>query len=221
MSIVHPFPQNGPAAFACAQAGCRVCLDNLMRRNEGLIHHILRRQFRGDALYDDLVQEGRIGLWKAILRFDPHRGAAFSTYAGVAIQRHIWKAAKPARTPAIESSGDEAPDAQELAEDRVWDEAVRTALHKAVLLLSERLRQVICAAYGLDGAPACTLDVIGQHLSVTGEMVRQLRNNALVLLRLPAFSARLRRLCDQDSRAAYVRTQALSRAWQLSQRGRR
>ena len=143
MSIVHPFPQNGPAAFSCAQAGCRVCLDELVRRNEGLIHHILRRQFRGDALYDDLVQEGRIGLWKAILRFDPHRGVAFSTYAGVAIQRHIWKAAKPARTPAIESSGDEAPDAQELAEDRVWDEAVCTALHKAVARLPERLRQVI------------------------------------------------------------------------------
>lgn len=221
MSIVHPFPQNGPAAFACAQAGCRVCLDDLVRQNEGLIHHILRRQVCGDARYDDLVQEGRIGLWKAILRFDPHRGVAFSTYAGVAIQRHIWKAAKPARTPVIESSGDEAPDAQELAEDHVWDEAVRTALHKAVSRLPERLRQIICAAYGLDGAPACTLDVIGQHLSVTGEMVRQLRNNALVLLRLPAFSVQLRRLCDQDDRAAYVRSQTLNQAWLRSQRRRR
>jgi hypothetical protein len=44
---------------------------------------------------------------------------------------------------------------------------------------------------------------------------------ALLLLRLPVFSARLRRLCDQDSRAAYVRTQAINRAWLRQQRGRR
>jgi hypothetical protein len=50
--------------------------------------------------------------------------------------------------------------------------------------------------------------------------VRQLRNNALVLLRLPALSQPLRGLCEQDSRAAYHRALALNRAWQRSQRRR-
>jgi DNA-directed RNA polymerase sigma subunit (sigma70/sigma32) len=31
--------------------------------------------------YEEVVQEGRIGLWRALLRYDPARGAAFSTYA--------------------------------------------------------------------------------------------------------------------------------------------
>jgi RNA polymerase sporulation-specific sigma factor len=217
MYIVHPFPLKGPAAFACAQAGCRVCLDDLMRQHEGLVHHVLRRQVCGDVVYDDLLQEGRIGLWQAILHFDPQRGAAFSTYAGVAIQHRIWAAAKPAYAPGIESFGDGVPDAQELAEERIWCAAVHAALFEAVSRLPERLRQVVCAAYGLDGAPPCTLDAIGQRFDV----VRQWRNNALVLLRLPPFSARLRRLCDQDNRTAHARSQALTRVWLRERRRQR
>jgi hypothetical protein len=41
-----------------------------------------------------------------------------------------------------------------------------------------------------------------------------------LLLRLPLFSGRLRQLCEQNSRAAYARTQALNRAWLRQRRGR-
>jgi hypothetical protein len=51
--------------------------------------------------------------------------------------------------------------------------------------------------------------------------VRQLRNNALVLLRLPALSMHLRSLCEQDSRPAYLLARSLNRTWQRSQRRRR
>jgi RNA polymerase sigma factor (sigma-70 family) len=221
MYIVHPFPLEGPAAFACAQAGCRACLDDLMRQHEGLVHHILRRQVCGDATYDDLLQEGRIGLWQALLHFDPGREVAFSTYAGVAIQHRVWHAAKPSGLPRSEPPQAASPDARELAEENVWWTDVRTALLEAVSRLPERLRQVVCAAYGLDGAPPCTLDVIGQRFGVTGEMARYWRNNGLVLLRLPAFSARLQQVYGQDNRPAYTRVQALTRAWLRTQRGRR
>lgn len=221
MSIVHPSPSNGPAAFACAQAGCRVCLDALMRRHEGLVHHILRRQVCGDAAYDDLLQEGRIGLWQAIAHFDPQRGVAFSTYAGVAVQRRIWRAAKQTDCPQGEPLPASLPDVRELAEANVWWAEVREALVEAVSWLPERLHQVICAAYGLDGAPPCTLDAIGQRFGVTGEMARYWRNNGLVLLRLPSFSRRLRQVCGQDSRSAYARSQALTRAWLQGRRRRR
>ena len=92
MTIVHPFDRDGPAIFACAQSGCQDCLDTLMRRHDGLVHVVLRRQSRGGVAYEDLLQEGRIALWRAALHFDPQRGAAFSTYAGVAIERRIWRA---------------------------------------------------------------------------------------------------------------------------------
>ena len=51
--------------------------------------------------------------------------------------------------------------------------------------------------------------------------MRQLHNDALVLLRLPALSMRLRSLCEQDSRQAYQQARSLNRAWQRSQRRRR
>ena len=62
MSVVHPFDLDGPVAFACAQSGCHACLDGLMRQHEGLVHVVLRRQARGGVAYEDLLQEGRIGL---------------------------------------------------------------------------------------------------------------------------------------------------------------
>ncbi len=40
-------------------------------------------------------------------------------------------------------------------------------------------------------------------MGLSRERVRQIRNEALVLLRLPALSLRLRSLSEQDSRAAY------------------
>lgn len=221
MFIIHPFPSDGPVAFTCAQAGCRVCLDALMRQHEGLVHHILRRQVCGDVAYDDLLQEGRIGLWQAILHFDPQRGVAFSTYAGVAIQRRIWRAAKRTDCPQGEPLGASLPDVWELAEANVWWAEVRTALVEAVSRLPERLRQVITAAYGLDGQPPRTLAAIGRHLGVTKEMARYWRNNGLVLLRLSSFSDRLRQIYGQGSRPAYARSQALTRAWLRGRRGRR
>jgi RNA polymerase sigma factor (sigma-70 family) len=192
-----------------------------MRQHERLVHHVLRRQVCGDAAYDDLLQEGRIGLWQAILHFDPQRGVAFSTYAGVAIQHRIWQAAKPAGLPTGEPLQGVSPDARELAEESVWWVDVHTALVEAVARLPERLRQVVYAAYGLDGAPPCTLDAIGQRFGVTGEMARYWRNNGLVLLRLPAFSARLQQVYGQDNRPTYARVQALTRAWLRGLRVRR
>ena len=153
MFIVHQSPLEGEAVFACARAGCRACQDGLMHQHERLVHFILRQQASGDATYDDLLQEGRIGLWQAILHFDPQRGVAFSTYAGVAIQHRIWHAAKQAGLPESEPSPADLPDACELAEENVWRADVREALVGAVSRLPERLRQVVCAAYGLDGAP--------------------------------------------------------------------
>jgi len=221
MSIVHPFPLEGPAAFAYAQAGCRACLERLMRQHEGLVHHILRRQVSGTATYDDVLQEGRIALWQAILHFDPQRGVAFSTYAGAAIRYRIWDTAQRAEPPIAEPLADSAVGALEAAEEDLWHAAVREALVEAVSRLPERLRQVITAAYGLDGQPPRTLVAIGRHFGVTKEMARYWRNNGLVLLRLPTFSARLRQLCDQDDRTAYTRSQTLTRVWLRGRRRRR
>jgi RNA polymerase sigma factor (sigma-70 family) len=212
-SIVHRKGLEGPAIFSCAQSRYRECQDTLVRQHEGLVHVVLRRQSRGDVPYEDLLQEGRIGLWQAVLHFDPQQGAAFSTYAGVAIQRHIWRAVKRANRPQGWIQHPEFPNPVEIAEEQVWWGQVKEALEEAVARLPDRLRQVICAAYGLDGSAPCTLAAIGREYGVTREMARYWHNKALLCLRLAAFSARLRQLCGQDSRTAYARTRALNRVW--------
>jgi hypothetical protein len=50
---------------------------NPTRENKRLIFAVMRAQVYGEADLDDLVQEGWIGLWHAIKRYDPKRGGAF------------------------------------------------------------------------------------------------------------------------------------------------
>ncbi len=219
MSIIHPLSPEGPATFACAQAGCQACLDALVRQHEGLVHTVLRRQFRAGLAYEDLLQEGRIALWQAVLHFDPQRGVAFSTYAGVAIERRIWRAVARANRPQGHWPPPPPPDPLAMAEENLWWAEVQAALREALSRLPQPLQRVIVAAYGLDGEPPRTLAAIGRQCGVSREMARHWRNDALLLLRLPAFSGRLRHLCGQDTRAAYARTRALNRAWLRQKRG--
>ena len=67
--------------FIQTQAGCRECLNELMARHDGLAQAVVRRQWLGDMPFAEALQAARIGLWRAIMRYDPHRGIAFSTYA--------------------------------------------------------------------------------------------------------------------------------------------
>jgi RNA polymerase sigma factor (sigma-70 family) len=219
MSIVHPLDPEGPAIFGCAQRGCRECLEALIKRHEGLVHVVLQRQKRGGVNYADLAQEGRIAVWQAVLHFDAQRGVTFSTYAGVAIKHRIWSAIARAKRPQGWQELQQ-PDARALAEERVWRSQVRSELEEALERLPEHWRQVVVAAYGLDGHAPRTLTTLGRHFGVSREAVRQWRNHALLLLRLPAIAGRLRTVCEQNSRASYVRSQALNRAWLRQYRGR-
>jgi hypothetical protein len=55
MFIVHARGQEEPAAFECAQGGCRACLNGLMQRHEGLVHTVLRWQSSGPLSYAELL----------------------------------------------------------------------------------------------------------------------------------------------------------------------
>lgn len=223
MCIVHPLEVESPAAFECAQAGCEQCTEALLRRHEKLVHAVLRRQWRGEAAIADLLQEGRIGLWQAILHFDPHRGYAFSTYAWYAIQHKIRRAVRREcrHKELVEARAEREslwPKPEQLnpvyvAEETLWWERVCATLAEMVAQLPEPLEEVVVVYYGLDGGPPCTFATLGSCYGVTGEMARVWRNEALLQLRMPLYSAQLRELCEQDSRQAYARGQALNAAW--------
>jgi len=198
--------------FRQAQAGDAVSLARLMDQHDGLVHHILRRQWCGSLSYTAVLQEGRIGLWRAILGFDPARGVSFSTYASVAIARHIWRAV--ARQQAQD-------DAQAAREEKVrkctpfpvplpdpWPrlvaQEVQEALQAQVAALPARQRRVIQAYYGLDGQGARTLTQVGRELGCSRQAVTYHYRRALVRLRHPAFSASLRGLLGWNRRQDYL-----------------
>ncbi len=221
MSSVHRLDLNGPAAYLCAQAGCRECLNRLIEHHEGLIHVVLRQQHVGHTAYADLLQEGRIAVWHAILRFDVRRGVAFSSFACVAIRRQIWRSVLLAERCWVWLGPPESWDPAAQVEAEWFWAALRPAVAAAVAQLPARLRQVVTEYYGLSGGEPHNFRWIGRAQGISAERARQLRNDALVLLRLPALSVWLRALCARDDRLAYQRTLALSRSWQRRRRPHR
>jgi len=221
MCIVHPLKPGDPAIFACAQAGCRACLNILLEWHERLVRYVVRNQIWGGVPEDDLLQEGRIALWRAIEGYDPRRGAAFSTYASVAIARRVWRATQQERCERRLVRQADPPDAYLMLEAGIWQEQVGEVLAEGLGVLNQRQRTVLAWLYGVgeetplreDGRDEWTLDEVGERLGVSGERVRQVRNDALVVLRLPVYSVRLRQLCQQDSRDAYLHSRQLSRSW--------
>jgi DNA-directed RNA polymerase sigma subunit (sigma70/sigma32) len=106
-------------------------------------------------------------------------------------------------------------------EEDWWQQHVRQALLEVVEKLPVRLGRLIRLAYGLDEQGTYYLAEIGREWGLSRERMRQLRNDALVLLRLPALSMHLRSLCERDSRQAYQQALAMNRSWQRSQRRHR
>ncbi len=206
--------------FQQARAGCSVSLNALMDRHDGLVQAVVRRQVLGDLPFAEALQAGRIGLWRAILGFDPSRGFAFSTYAWPSIQRRVWRAVE-SNTRLYTSSEMPDPLLPTSPPDpaQVWEAAqVHGVLHTLLQRLMPRLQYVIVARYGLNGHPPSFYRQIGAALGLCGERARQLHTEALVWLRHPAHSYALRSLLGRHSLADYQEADDWAQQW-LRRRG--
>lgn len=72
--------------------GDSLARDELIERNLRLVTNIAKRYFNKGMDTLDIIQEGNIGLIKAVEKFDPDRGFKFSTYAVWCIKSHIQRA---------------------------------------------------------------------------------------------------------------------------------
>src|SRR6187551_559393 len=83
------------------ERGDRAAKDEMIVSNLGLVHSLAARYTGRGAAFEDLVQEGTVGLMRAVERFDRRRGVRFSTYAGWWIRRSLLDALSAERAISI------------------------------------------------------------------------------------------------------------------------
>ena len=191
-----------------------------MAEHDGLVHAVVRHQYRGSLSYAQLLQAGRIGLWHAIQHFDPKRGTAFSTYAWPAIARHIWQEVALANRPPQEDLTPNPPLATSEIDDLVGQAERITVLHDLVDTLPAQLGEVVVLYYGLNDHPPHSLRQLARKLGISHEMVRQRLLAALVHLRHPRASLPLRQLTGHNTIVDYQHADQLAQRY-LRRRGGR
>jgi RNA polymerase sigma factor (sigma-70 family) len=125
--------------------------------------------------FDDLLQEGCIGLLEAVETFDSSRGVDFETYSRLQVRRAIRNALESplevlSDVSAVDPAGDAAAndDSSELA--------------AAVSTLPERQREVVVRRFGL-GCPPEDLGDVAASLHVSRQRARVIEQDALCALR--------------------------------------
>ena len=86
-----------------AQNGDREARDLMIQSNLGLVIQVAKRFLGRGIPFEDLIEDGNIGLMKAVEKFQPSKGFRFSTYATwwirQAIERAILNSARLIRIP--------------------------------------------------------------------------------------------------------------------------
>jgi RNA polymerase sporulation-specific sigma factor len=77
-----------------AKVGADGCMDELLTRYKSMVLKCARSFFLTGGARDDLVQEGMIGLYRAILRFDPIKCPNFKSFASLCVKRQIIDAVR-------------------------------------------------------------------------------------------------------------------------------
>jgi len=84
-----------------AQAGDQEAAEQLLQLYRPLVLGVSRHFFLPGSDPEDVQQIGMIGLWKAILGYNPARCTSFATFARVCIRRQILSALKRATHPSV------------------------------------------------------------------------------------------------------------------------
>ena len=79
------------------RGGERQITDYIMDKYKNLVRKKAKSMYILGADNDDLIQEGMIGLFKAVRDYDPGRDASFYTFADLCVSRQMYKAVQASR----------------------------------------------------------------------------------------------------------------------------
>ncbi len=152
LQVTYPPKGSGPFArylqrVRSANSALRFSKNKFVKANLRLVVTIARRFDHGLMPLQDLVQEGNLGLMKAVDRFDGRRGYRFSTYATWwirhAINRALANKGRTVRLPAhVSADLQRLRRAQREIEARTGDKPDIAALAKETGLSKVRVRKL-------------------------------------------------------------------------------
>ena len=157
--------------IAAAQGGDEQALAALIASQMPAIRCIASRLICPGLDFEDAVQEGLIGLFRAIESYQPDKTAAFATYTSVCVQNAISSAAKAAQRKKhgplnLSVPLDDAQCSPGPEEVLLESERYQSAVHSINTRLSTLEKKVL--ALFLDGKP---YSAIARQLSITEKAV--------------------------------------------------
>lgn len=185
------------------QAGNLQARNQLIKANLLLVVRIAKRyEYRGAELMD-LIQEGNIGLMRAVDQFDPTRGTKFSTYATFKIIKQMQCYLKKNYDNSLSldmeiCDGSECLHLSDTIEDKatiLGDQCIKNIdreieaeeqhcrVREMFERLSERERELLGLLYGIDRRQSYSVTDVASLLGISKVRVCQLRDRALRRMR--------------------------------------
>jgi RNA polymerase primary sigma factor len=171
-------------AWQIASQKDKNALANKLLSRLGFLVHSRVRAHKGSPFYDDLLQEGRLGIMRALEDFRSERGRNFFMFATWHIQtrvrRFLIREARRRETPVGDAMlCESAPMVRDELEVRQDQKAIMQALS----FLPDTDRRVLVMRFGFDGEKPRTFQQIGNALGISKQRAQQIEAGALQRLR--------------------------------------
>ena len=198
-------PQEETSLAQAARQGDTEARDQLIQTHLRMVVHIARQYLRPGVEILDLIQEGNIGLIKAVDMFDPTQGHRLTTLAFYWINKHIQRFLnhEPDELVSLDMEiydGSETLLLSDTIEDKgtilggqtiphidavMEHEEMQSKVREMLSRLPEREQEVLRLLYGLDNYPILSRHEIAKVIGVREEQVSRIKTRALDALRRP------------------------------------